>query len=430
MIDFYFSRNHIVLIALGWLDGIFGKDRKEEKVSLRDVESLVADKIEKDMEPLKESIRDGYGNLQTVANTMKEDLKALEQATYPEGTYQALISISVGRRKTFINKMDFVVRQLQKPIGKDTASIINFYEGANRLINATNAETIEEYALLKILFEKEGKDVLQSFRQIFEINGELGKMVSELREHDSKLSKVKGVVSEIQRLTEELGKDESRLDKALKAKEDGIRKAEDDIGKLLQSGEWKALLEMQKSRDDMKAQMGKKKAEFMECISRLEVPLKKYNWSAKSRILDSYILKSFDSILCEDPKGDALMSALRDMKIRMIEGEMKLKDSDRFLAAIDDAKETIVSAIEDYLRLSGELKELEEKIALQDVLKRKAKLEIENSRLGKEAEEIENERKTAEEQKKKSQAAKEQKINELKDMIVNILGKSIPFEVK
>jgi hypothetical protein len=194
------------LIDLGWLDDIFGKkeEKAEEiKISLKEAEDFISNKIKKDFEPLKESVKKEYVNFQLVSKTMQNQLKALEQATYPERTYPALVSRSVGSRKSFIGKMDFLIRKLQKPIGEDMKSILDFYEETDKLINITNTETIKEYALLKILFEKEGKEVLQSFRQIFEINSNLGEIIKEIKDYNSKLLKTKESVSEILKLTEE-----------------------------------------------------------------------------------------------------------------------------------------------------------------------------------------------------------------------------------
>jgi len=420
---------------LGWLDDIFGKkeEKAEEiKISLKEAEDFISNKIKKDFEPLKESVKKEYVNFQLVSKTMQNQLKALEQATYPERTYPALVSRSVGSRKSFIGKMDFLIRKLQKPIGEDMKSILDFYEETDKLINITNTETIKEYALLKILFEKEGKEVLQSFRQIFEINSNLGEIIKEIKDYNSKLLKTKESVSEILKLTEELRKNEmDELDKTFKMKENEIKKIENEMEKLLHSDEWKAFLEMQRVRDELKIKMENKKSEFMDYVSKLEVPLKKYKWSVENKILDNYILKSFDLILYEDPKGEALMSALRDMKIKMIEGEMKLKDSDKFLAIIDSVKESnaIGNVIQDYLKLSEELKEQEEKIEIREISKRKIKLEGEASRLKKELEEIKDEGKRVEERTKKMKAGKEQKIKEIEELLENASGKRILLEL-
>jgi len=196
------------LIELGWLDRIFGK-RKEEgfeetKISLGEVEDFLANKMKKDFEPLKESAKKEYANLQIVADTMQDQLKILIQAPYSERTYPILIRKSVGSRKSFVYKMRNLVRQIQKPIGEDMASILNFHNKTAKLINVTNAKTVKEYAFLKELFEKEAEKVLQSFSQITEIDKRLGNIVKEFTESNAQSLKAQELAAEVLKLTEEL----------------------------------------------------------------------------------------------------------------------------------------------------------------------------------------------------------------------------------
>ena len=421
---------------MSFLDRIFGDKKeipKESKISLKEAEVFLENKINKDFENFKEPIKREYENLKSLANIMQNQLKILEQATYPEKTYPFIISKSVGSRKSFISKMNFLVKKIQNPIGEDMNSILNFYDEADKLINATNVETMKEYAFLKILFEKEGKEILQSFRQIFEINKKLGDIVKDIKESNSKMIKAKENISEIIKLKEELKKDEAdKLDRTLKSKEDEVKKVENELERLNDSNDWKKLLEMQKIKEELKANMQNKKSEFTKCMTDLETPLKKYKWSVENnKILDDYIQKSFDSILYEDTKGEILTSTLRDIKIKIIEGKMKLKDSDKFMIIIENVKENNVVGhiIEEYLRLSEELKKQEEKIALQEILKRKISLESEFIRLKKELEEAKNEKKRAEGKTKIMQENKEQKVKELEELLNNVYGKRILLEI-
>jgi hypothetical protein len=421
---------------MSFLDRIFERKRDEEpeekRISLKDLEDSMAKKVKIDFEPLKEAAKKEYANLQLLATSMQNQLKILENATYPERTYPVIISKSVGSRKSFISKMNFLINQIKKPIGEDMKSILEFYDETNKLINITNAETTKEYAFLKILFEKDGKEVVHNFSQIVEANKNLGEIVKKIRDSNSELLKSKEGVAEVLRLTEYLKKDEvRRLEELIKDSEEKIKKIENEIEKLISSDEWKAFLEMQRVKEELKTKMENKKSDFMTSMSKIEIPLKRYKLYVEKRIMDEYIQKSFDSILYEDPKGEILMSVLKDMKIRIIEGEMKLKDSDKFMTIINDFKEnnTVGRIIEDYSRLSEDLKSQEEKISLQRVSKRKNYLESEFSRLKREIEELKNDRKIAEERMKKMQANREQKIKELENLLQNVYGQKILLEV-
>jgi hypothetical protein len=421
---------------MGFLDWVFNKkekdyirnDAEEAKILLKDVETFVSNKIKKDFESLKEPIKEKYASLNLVSNIMKNQLKVLEEATYPEGTYTVLINKAVGNRKSFLEKMSFLIKQIQRPIGNDVKSILTFYEEIDKLINITNIETTKEYAFLKILFEKEGKEVVQSFRQIIEINNKISDILRGLKESNLKLLKINEVVLEVSKLSEELKKNEVyELDKKSKEDEDRIKEIENELEKLHYSDDWKAFLEMNRVKEELKLRIENKRSDFVNKISKLEVPLKKYKWLFEKGILNLYIEKSLESILREDPKSEAFMSAVKDMKIKIIEGKMELKDSKKFMSFIEDIIEnnTIGKVIEDYKSLSQELKNQEEKISSQEVSKRKIKLESEMKGLKKEIEDIKEDKKRAEERFKRIQANKEQKIKELEELLYYIFGKKV-----
>lgn len=422
---------------MSWLDRIFGKREEERfeetKMSLKEVEDFLAKKIKKDFEPLKESAKKEYANLQLVADTMQDQLKTLIQAPYSERTYPILIIKSVGSRKSFVYKMRNLVKQIQKPIGEDMTSILNFHNETAKLINVTNAKTVKEYAFLKELFEKEAEKVLQSFRQIIEIDKRLGNIVKEFTESNAQLLKAQELAAEVLRLTEELKeKNETNgLEKILKETGSKNKKIEGELKKLLDSNEWKTFLGMQRIREDMKTSLQNKKSDFIQSVTKVEKALKKYRWSIENKVLDDYAQHSFESILSEDPKGEVFMSAIKDMKIKIIEGKMGLKDSGKYLAVIERMIEdnTIGKILEEHLKLSEQLRDQKEKIVLEEAPKRKGDLEAEMSRLKREMEEIKAEKKRVEERRKRIQADKEQKLKELQNLLNDVAGKRILLEV-
>lgn len=422
---------------MGWLDRIFGKREEERfeetKMSLKEVEEFLANKMKKDFEPLKESAKKEYANLQLVADTMQDQLKILMQAPYSEKTYPILIIKSVGSRKSFVYKMRNLVKQIQKPIGEDMTSILKFHNETAKLINATNAKTVTEYAFLKELFEKEAEKVLQSFSQIAEIDKRLGNIVKEFTESNAQLLKAQELAAEVLKLTEELKEknETDELERILKEAGSKNKKTEGELKKLLDSDEWKTFLGMRRIREDMKTGLQNKKSDFIQSVTKVEKPLKKYRWSIENKVLDDYAQHSFESILSEDPKGEVFMSAIKDMKTRIIEGKMDLKDSDKYLAVIERMIEdnTIGKILEEYSKLSEELRDQEEKIALEEAPKRKGDLESETSKLKREMEEIKAEKERAEERRKRIQADKEQKLKELENLLNDVAGKKILLEV-
>jgi len=419
---------------LSWLNKIFSKEEEkpeETKISLAEVEDFLKSKIEKDSEPLK-PIKEEYEKLKAIATIMHDQLNILEQATYPERTYPIIISKSVGSRKGFVSKMNILIKQLHRSVGEDTNSILNFYDETDKLVNNLNEETIKEYASVKILFEKEGREVVHSFRQIFEINKKLGDIIKEFRDSNSKFLKAKKLVYEISKMKEELEKNEiGELDGKLKETQDKIDRIENEIKKLIESEEWNNFLVMQKTKEEIKISMQNKKYEFIQNLSLIEIPLKKYNWYAKNKVLDYYIQKSFEPILFEDPNGEVFTSAIRDMKIKIIEGEMDLKNSDKFLDVINKMikDKTVIKTIEEYLRLSEDLKKQEQKIASEETSKIKNNLENDISVLKKYMEELKDEKKRTEEKRKNVQEDRERKLKDLEHLINSYSDKKILLQV-
>jgi hypothetical protein len=419
------------LIELGWFDNAFGRkeERIEEvKISISEVESFLKGKMEKEFEPLKDSVKKEFANLQLIADDMQNKLKILEDATYPEKTYPIIIRKSVGSRKNFVDKMNFLIIQLQKPTREDIDSIMSFHEEIDKLINVVNLETVKDYASVKILFERESKEVVQTFFQIVEIDNRLENMLRSFKESNIKLLKVKELVANISELTQELNRNESsKLENKLRETEEEEKRILDELEKLSESDEWKNLLEMKDIQEEIRQKMKNRKADLISYLSQVELPLKKYNWSAKNKVLDYYLQKSFDFILSEDTKGEIFKSALKEIKVKILENELNLKDSDKFLGIINKMIEgnTVGKMISEYLEISGEMKKQEEKIAFQAILKRKNNLENDTNRLKKEIWELKNEKETAEKRKKEAQEEREQKLEELKTILKDFSGKRI-----
>lgn len=420
------------MIELGWLDKAFGKKEdvktEEIKISLSEIEGFLRSKMEKDFESLKDSVKKEHENLKAVANDMQKQLKILEEATYPEKTYPIVIRKAVGSRKSFVDKMDFLIRHLQKPVGEDMNSVLSFNEETDKLISTVNLEAVKDYASVKILFEKEGKEVVQTFFQMVDIDNRLGNMLKDFKDSNLKMLKAKKLVADISELTQELNRNESsELEKALKEAGEKECRISNELEKLPESGEWKRFLEMKMMEGEIRRKMQNKKSELIGYISQVEIPLKKYNWSAKNKVLDYYLQRSLDLILSEDSRGDIFKSALRDIKIKILEEELTLKDSDKFLDIINNIIENdaIGKIINEYLKLSEELKKQEEKITSQDVIKRKSGLENDVKGLKKEIWELKNEKEMVEKRVKIVQEGREQKLKELETILNSFSDKRI-----
>jgi hypothetical protein len=420
---------------MGFLERIFGKKKEEKfeekKMSLKEVEDFLSGKLKKDFEPLKESVKKEYENLQAAAIVMQDQLKILEHSPYSGENDTMLIRKAVGSRKSFVNKMKSLAQQMQKPMGDDMNSILSFQKEVASIIDETDKKTVTEYAFLKELFEKEAEKVIESFRQISNIGNELENMLKKFTESNAGLLKAQEIVSELIRLNEEMEeKNLGKLEKDMKELEEKRKTAEDDLKKLTGSDEWKTFLGMERTREELKEKLQNKKSEFVQCIAKVEKPLKKHQWSAENKILNHYSQGSFESVLSEDPRGEVFLSAIKEIRTKIAEGKMDLKDSGKFAAVIEEMvdSDTMHKILEEYSSISEDLIGREEKIELQEIPKRKSELESEANKLRREAEEIKTEIKRYEERRKRMQADKGQKLKELENLLADIEGKKILLE--
>jgi hypothetical protein len=421
---------------MSFLERIFGKKKEEKfeekKMPLKEVEDFLSEKLEKDFEPIKESAKREYENLQAAAFAMQDQLKILEHSPYSGDNDMMLIRKAVGSRKSFVNKMKILAQQMQKPMGDDMNSILSFQKEVTSIIDETDKRTVTEYAFLKELFEKEAEKVIDSFRQISKTGNELESMLKKFTESNAGLLKAQDIVSELTKLDEEMeGKDLKKLEKDMKELEEKRKTAEDDLQKLTGSDEWETFLEMERTREELKEKLQNKKSEFVQSIAKVEKPLKKHQWSAENKILNHYFQGSIESVLTEDPKGEIFLSAIKEIKAKIAGGKMDLKDSGKFLAIIEEMidNDSIRKILEDYSRISEELASQEEKIEVQEIPRRKIEIESEINKLGRDYEEAKDEIKRSEERRKRMQADKENKLKELESLLTNVSGKKILLEI-
>jgi hypothetical protein len=404
----------------------------QRPVRLSELETLMSNKIKKDFEMLKGPIKEGYENIQRAANCLQSQLKILDQATYPDRTFPGLISRSVVSRKNFVSKMSLLAEQMKKPSGSDMEDMFEFYDKTSRSIQKTNAETTKDYALLKLLFEKEGKEVVECFRQLTEAVKELGERTSGLRKVNEKAMKAKRYADDIAEITDETSRDEpAKLEILISEKESGVRRITKDISDLEGSKEWKDVSDMQKRGEDLKVKIAESERRFYERMDRLEIPLKRYKRVAESGILNDYIQKSFDSALSKDPSAEKITSILKDIKTLIADGKMDIKDKSKFLGIIDDEvkNNTIGKIMEEHSKASREEKDIKDAIQSKGTLSRRSMLQSEEDAIKKQIEVLKSDKANLGEKLRRLNAKRDQEIKELEELASEVLGEKMTLEV-
>jgi hypothetical protein len=418
---------------MGILDRFFAKKVKpdETRVSLSEVEELISKKIRSDFESLRDAMKAEHDAMIATADIMKSQVNVLEQAKYPERTYPIIISKSNVSRKNFVTKMNLLVSQIKKPVGQDMDLVLDFYSGLGKAVASINSETIKDYAFLKILFEKEGKDVVETFKQILEESRRADETLMPLRRSIEIALTARSLLAEISRMRENIGGDDIRkMDVDILGKEESLREIEAKLKDLTGGSDWKSAIEIQENSDRMRSTLNEKRREFENHVDSIEIPLKKYKRLSEDRLLDDYISKSFDSAICEDPRGEKMLSWLSKIKVMIIEGEMDIKDRDKTLTSIDRIKESnlIGKSFQDYICAAEALKRNEEKASSLEAVKSKTALDVEMNRLKAQIEQAISDRRKAEEISGIVGQRRSENIKKLEGMLCDIFGKKTSVE--
>jgi hypothetical protein len=417
---------------MGILDRFFAKKEEAGKaIAIGSVRESISSKIRNDYESIEGTLRKERESMLDLAGTMQVYVNILDQAKYPERTYPIIISKSNVSRKNFITKMNLLISQMKKPLGDDMDSVLDFYGNLGKMIDAINSETIKDYAFLKMLFEKEGKDVVDTFRQISDSNARIQEMLKGIRISKEQMSKTDEVLDEISNISEELDRDDlGKMDSAIVERQNDLVKVEKDSEELVKGDEWKGIVGLQEKAVKAKELMAAKRREFERIVDVIEGPLKRYKKFAGSHILDDYISKSFDSVICEDPRGERILVLLKNVNAMITEGKMEIKDREQVLKKIGELSENnaIGKIIQEYLLACEEVKDATEKASSSQTMKRKLGLDSELERLRKQIEDMKSDRKKTEEIIKTIKERKAQKTDQLEEILYQIFKKRIKIE--
>jgi hypothetical protein len=418
---------------MGILDKLFAKKESAGgSMAIDSVGNAMAVKIQKDFDAIKEPLKDERKQMLAAADIMQGCVSALDRAKYPERTYPIIISKSNVSRKNFVTKMDLLMQQIRRPLDEKLEPTLEFYGELGKTIDAINSETIKDYAFLRMLFEKEGKDVVDVFRQIADIDQRIREMLKPIRDIRNQMTRASGIAGEIQKISVELGRDDlSKIAEAISQMQEELSRDEKELAGLLEGKEWKAVVNMREKAEKAKEMTGTKRREFEKVMEEMEAPLKKYKKVADSHLLDDYISKSFDSVLCDDPKGERILSLLKKIKTMITEGKIEIKDSEQAVKRIDELNDenTIGNLMLGYLKACEEAERLNEDALSSGVMKRKLFLDSESARLENKIEEENLEMKRTEEIAVTIRERRDQKAAQLEEILQGIFKKRVRIQL-
>lgn len=415
---------------MGFFDRIFGKKEElpEEELSIRleDAEKFAHDALKSEFSPLLKSAKVAYEKVQSSAASLKDSVRALSNAPYSGRNEPIVIRKAVGSRKTFVGKMQDVAKAAQKPVGDDLGEMLDFHNFLAMKLEETDQKTVKEYAFLKELFEKDAEKVISSFKSLVESDKKLGEVLSKYSKASVSISKVRELLSELSSIDNSLkifesGDLERRVENARRAKS----VLEKNLQSFMKSGEWKEFLEMKSSVERIRDRMDGCRSDFAVLVSKIQAPLKKYNWVRKSRAIEDYTRGDFDSVLQNDADGSSLASALSELKKMASKGDIEV--SQKSMESLNSAvvEGSVAEIMSRYTSLLQEIADINKKVERDGAEKTKAGIESEISRAERDVKEAESDMSAGRSKAEKLKKERENKFEELEKLLSSMSGRKL-----
>jgi len=362
---------------MGFLEWIFGSKKEEtvqerkdyEELSIDNVETILSKKFEEKFEPFKKDANKIYQDLQSATDSIQKSLNELNEANFTDQVDSELLQNVTAHRKSFVQKMEFMKKNLKIPMQPDFDSILVYSQSVSQTISETNQNTVNDYRFVDRLFEKEGERVINDFKVIGKLSDDLKNLIKNNRDSllsikniQNNLNSVKEEMEILHRMEEELKSFEEDLSNLKSKHETEIKKKNE-----LESGEgWTHFNEIKNEKNKVLDDISKIKSELIQNTSKIERLLRKLkNMVDKGtinvdneKLLDKYVESFLDKVI-EEKNIEDLNSILKTIQKNISEGKIDVKDDE-----IKNILENNVfgNILKKYETLESELKEYEKRI--------------------------------------------------------------------
>jgi len=362
---------------MGFLEWIFGSKKEEtvqerkdyEELSIDNVETILSKKFEEKFEPFKKDANKIYQDLQSATDSIQKSLNELNEANFTDQVDSELLQNVTAHRKSFVQKMEFMKKNLKIPMQPDFDSILVYSQSVSQTISETNQNTVNDYRFVDRLFEKEGERVINDFKVIGKLSDDLKNLIKNNRDSllsikniQNNLNSVKEEMEILHRMEEELKSFEEDLSNLKSKHETEIKKKNE-----LESGEgWTHFNEIKNEKNKVLDDISKIKSELIQNTSKIERLLRKLkNMVDKGtinvdneKLLDKYVESFLDKVI-EEKNIEDVNSILKTIQKNISEGKIDVKDDE-----IKNILENNVfgNILKKYETLESELKEYEKRI--------------------------------------------------------------------
>lgn len=382
-------------------------EKKQEKSELSeeafDVNSagfLLEKKFDENFQSFKEAIKKPYEDVQVALNNLNSSLINLDQARFEDNFDSETVRLNRmqiksadSHRKNFINRLRIMINQLEKPFGSDIDSILKYQQESLVSVCRANVNSLKNFGSFEGLLPKESKETSKKFRILLDA---VKNFDNSVHSHISNIGLVKEAQNELSKLQEKR-KNIEQSEKALGEINKHLRELQlkeknviEELDKIETNEKFAHLIE---KKNALQSNLSAIRSEISQYFSQIDKPLRKFSYlikkdaemREKDTILESYLDSPTDTLI---QTGDFkfINSILNKIQLNILDGELKVKNKDKALSGIKGIIDNNVfgELVTRYNSIASELKNLENKLIIQDTLKLKNGLELELTQIKKE----------------------------------------------
>ena len=368
------------------LFGLFGKKKKlQEEISFNDLDKWISEnqEINDSLVKFDEGLKNYFSSLDGFFEKIEPLLQQLEKVNLENRKEEVrLKEIVLSNRTAYIGYVRGLLRELRKEI--------NLAKEQERTF-----ENVEKFTF--VIFENLNRFSVKSFNAFQKASGlignelkdvsdciaEFGSLTKKLAETDKqKLSTAEFIRKNIEKIKEEQNETESFCDKIetkkneLKDVEEKLSAIEEKNKEVENSAEARKKQELLENVSMLNVKLKTNSSLITNFFSPLEKALKKWNWSEKNKLAESYLENPV--LALENDNNLEITNIMGKVKEDIIKNKLYIEERKKeqtFKSIEEITKEKLTSFIEEESKLKNELKKNEEELG-------KCKIEfLDNSKL-------------------------------------------------
>jgi len=376
---------------MGFLGRIFGIGKKKQvSLKISEVEAFAEETIAEKRKALLLDSKKRLSEVKHLLLVLNDAIEGLEAAEVSEDGNARLKRVARTSKASVARKLRSLAKKISVPSTSDPGKIREFVFSARGILQKELVASYKSLAYTGLVLKEKLGVIGEKVDEIDRVFAEMQKMFDENKnvfEHETIRQKTDEIKLALQRISAEkegLKEINSSARKLAGEKE----KSSSEIAEFRESGEFSALNALRQRKDEISGEQRALNERLLSLVSPLSKPLKKLMAlvERKEFFLENSspdFLKAVDSDILRalkgDPSGEKLKKLMRDLLNAMARGKIELKDKISEKAGETANRVLAIDFMGEFFwkenELQKELREIDKKIASNDVEKRAKFLE-------------------------------------------------------